>query len=132
VSIGRNQQSTGKAAHVGCKAKEQDMSKGSGKYNNPSFQIARLFRKKSASGNTYFTGRLGGARVSLLKSRDVADDGGEIWSLMIAEAPQRQQEGERQQLKPEARRDHQAPPDHQSPRREAQRNQQPVDDEIPF
>lgn len=58
----------------------------------PSFQAARLFRKTSANGNTYFTGRLGGARVTLLKSRDVADDGGEIWSLMLAEAPQRPQE----------------------------------------
>ena len=53
----------------------------------PSFQACRLYRKTSANGTVYFTGRWGGARVSLLKSRDVADDGGEVWNLMLAEAP---------------------------------------------
>ena len=53
----------------------------------PSFQAARLYRKISASGNTYFTGRWGGARVTLLKSNETADDGGEICNLMLAEAP---------------------------------------------
>jgi hypothetical protein len=53
----------------------------------PSFQACRLYRKTSASGTVYFTGRWGGARVSLLKSREVADDGGEIWNLVLAEAP---------------------------------------------
>lgn len=50
----------------------------------------------------YFTGRLGGARITLLKSRETADDGGEIWQLMIAEAPQRQeQRRQRDDAKPE-------------------------------
>jgi len=52
-----------------------------------SFQVCRLYRKTSTNGTVYFAGRWGGARVSLLKSRDVADDGGEIWNLMLAEAP---------------------------------------------
>lgn len=53
-----------------------------------SFQVARLYRKKSEkTGATYFTGRWGGARIALLKSKDVAEDGGEIWSLMFSEAP---------------------------------------------
>jgi hypothetical protein len=52
-----------------------------------SFQACRLYRKTSANGNIYFTGRWGGARVTLLKSREAADDGGEIWNLMLAEAP---------------------------------------------
>jgi hypothetical protein len=41
----------------------------------PSFILTRLFRKKSEKGNTYFTGRLGGARVVLLKSNDTAAGG---------------------------------------------------------
>jgi hypothetical protein len=52
-----------------------------------SFPACRLYRKTSANGNVYFTGRWGGARVTLLKSRETADDGGEIWNLMLSEAP---------------------------------------------
>src|SRR5262245_20840176 len=59
----------------------------------PSFQAARLYRKISASGNTYFTGRWGGARVTLLKSNETADDGAEIWNLMLAEAPAKSTSG---------------------------------------
>jgi hypothetical protein len=54
-----------------------------------SFQVARLFRKQSAKGATYFTGRWGGARIALLKSKDTAEDGGEIWNLMFSEAPKK-------------------------------------------
>lgn len=53
----------------------------------PSIQVARLFRKTSAKGTGYFTGRWGFAKVALLKSRDVADDGAEIWHLVLSEAP---------------------------------------------
>lgn len=69
-----------------------------------SFQVAKLYRKKSEKGNTYFAGRWGGARVTLFKSKEVADDGGEIWSLMLAEAQQikRDDAGQRQQ-EPERR-----------------------------
>lgn len=52
-----------------------------------SFRAARLFEKVSGKGNTYFTGRMGGVRVTLLKSNEVGDGGEAIWSLMFAEAP---------------------------------------------
>jgi hypothetical protein len=52
-----------------------------------SIKAARLFEKVSSKGNTYFTGRMGGVRVSLLKSNEVGDGGEAIWSLMFAEAP---------------------------------------------
>jgi hypothetical protein len=52
-----------------------------------SFAACRLYRKTSQKGSTYFTGRMGGVRVTLLKSKDTADDGGEIWDLMFAQAP---------------------------------------------
>jgi hypothetical protein len=65
----------------------------------PSFTLTRLYRKKSEKGNTYFTGRLGGARVVLLKSKDVSEDGGEIWNLLVSEAPKR--DNEQQQRHPQ-------------------------------
>lgn len=58
----------------------------------PSFRLIRLYRKTSQKGSTYFAGRLGGAKVTLLKARDTADDGGEIWDLLVAEAPQKTQD----------------------------------------
>ena len=62
-------------------------SNGSGKYNNHQFRLARLYRKTSQKGTTYYTGRLGGARITLLNSRDTAEDGGEIWDLLASGAP---------------------------------------------
>jgi hypothetical protein len=91
-----------------------------------SFSLTRLFRKKSEkTGATYFSGRLGNARVVLLKSKDTADDGGEIWNLMVSEAPKRDNEaGQRQE-----------PPRTEPDRQQAARSswQRPLDDDtIPF
>jgi len=49
-------------------------------------RLARLYRKTSKSGNDYFVGRIGGAKVALLKSREVSEDGGEIWDVMLSPA----------------------------------------------
>jgi hypothetical protein len=43
----------------------------------PSITVAKLYRKTSAKGATYYTGRWGGAKIALLKSNEVADDGSE-------------------------------------------------------
>ena len=54
----------------------------------PSFRACKLFRRRSKSGSTYFTGRLGGMRVSVVKSREVVDDGEtEVWSPLLSEPP---------------------------------------------
>jgi hypothetical protein len=98
----------------------------SGNSRPPSFVLTRLYRKKSEKGNTYFTGRLGGARVVLLKSNDTADDGGEIWNLLASEAqPKRDDAGQRQPK---------APPEGNNPAPPATRDwQQPFSDsDIPF
>jgi len=50
-----------------------------------SFPIARLERHTSAKGNDYFTGFLGGARITLLKSDELGRDGAEVWHLVVAE-----------------------------------------------
>jgi hypothetical protein len=85
-----------------------------------SFPVTRLYRKQSKEGRTYFTGRLGGARLALLKSNETADDGGEIWHLMISEAPQKTGGAPAQ---PEQ------PPPPQQHRRDWQR---PDEEQIPF
>jgi hypothetical protein len=53
-------------------------SKMTAKDYGPSFTIARLYKKTSANGTTYFTGRMGLAKIALLKSNETADDGSEI------------------------------------------------------
>lgn len=65
------------------------MSKGGDKNINygPSIHVAQLFRKTSPKGTEYFIGRWGFAKVALLKSRDIADDGAEIWHLLLSEVP---------------------------------------------
>jgi hypothetical protein len=89
----------------------------------PSFPLTRLFRKKSEKGNTYFTGRLAGARLVLLKSNDTSDDGGEIWTLLISEASKRDNEAAQRQ----------EPPSGQTERPAARSWQKPLDDDaIPF
>ncbi len=42
--------------------------------------------KISKNGNQYFTGRWGSAKVLLLKGRDVAEDGGATWDLLLSQA----------------------------------------------
>ncbi len=53
----------------------------------PGLVAARLYKRTSAKGNEYFSGRLGGVSIALLKSRETTDEGGEIWELMFSEAP---------------------------------------------
>ena len=56
----------------------------------PQVTLARLYRKQSAKGATYFRGRLGMANIVLLKSKDFAYYGNEIWNLVLSEAPKRE------------------------------------------
>ena len=86
----RHRQLVGDEAFVQSKAKEGNQAM-SNDYP-PSFRLTRMYRKKSATGATYFSGRLGGAKVVLVKSKETAEDGTEIWSLLASEAPQKQQD----------------------------------------
>lgn len=54
----------------------------------PNVKIARLYKKTSAKGNDYFTGRIGMAKVAMMKSRETADDGGEIWEIVLSPGPE--------------------------------------------
>jgi hypothetical protein len=62
-------------------------SNGKGGYT-PSIPLTRLYEKTSKNGNVYLVGRLGGTRITVLKSREVADDGGAVWNVLLQEAPQ--------------------------------------------
>ena len=55
--------------------------------HGPQITAARLYRRRSASGNDYFAGRRGACKIALLKSHEVAEDGGENWNLVLSEAP---------------------------------------------
>jgi len=87
----------------------------------PSVQLARLFQKKSASGNVFFAGRMGSARLVLLRSKDVGDDGAPIWNLIVQQAEQKQHQAQAEREgPPPPKRDWQAPTNNQ------------LDDAIPF
>jgi len=53
----------------------------------PQIRVAKLYRKTSRNGSTYFAGRWGGAKVALLKTQEAADNGDEVWALVLSEAP---------------------------------------------
>jgi hypothetical protein len=104
----------------------------------PSFQACRLFRKKSEKGSTYFVGRWGGARVTLLKSKDVADDGSEVWNLLLSEAPAKKPAAEQSAVRSPAKRaaapasGWQAPLEPAETRGEGRKPSVVGDGEIPF
>jgi hypothetical protein len=50
-------------------------------------KLARLYEKTSKTGNQYFVGRLGMAKVAVLKSKEVAEDGSPMWDVLLQEAP---------------------------------------------
>ena len=47
-------------------------------------------KTSKTTGNTYFAGRWGNAKVLLFKSKEVAEDGSAIWDLKLAQAQPRQ------------------------------------------
>jgi hypothetical protein len=96
----------------------------------PSFTAAKMYRKTSAKGVTYFAGRLGGVKVALLKSKETAENGDEIWSLIFSEAPPYKPRDDAK-AESQAPITSLAPPPDRPPRRDFPRNDGP-DDEIPF
>ena len=48
----------------------------------PQVKLARLYEKTSKTGNQYFVGRLGMAKVAVLKSKEVAEDGSPMWVVL--------------------------------------------------
>ncbi len=89
----------------------------------PSFRAARLYRKSSKSGGSYFTGRWGGAKVALVKTQETGDGGYEVWALLLSEAPA---------YKPEERPSVQSAPAPASPAPGRYVEQTLPDDSIPF
>lgn len=84
----------------------------------PQITAARLYRKTSKSGATYFAGRMGMMKAALLKSKELAEDGSEIWHLVLSEAPTAQK-----------------PRSDRSSRRDVSArtvDERPFDDRIPF
>ena len=57
--------------------------------NRALFRSLSQYEKTSESGNHYFQGRWGSAKVLLSKSRDMSESGEPIWELKLAQTPQR-------------------------------------------
>ena len=55
----------------------------------PSITAARLYKRTSQKGATYFTGRLGLLKVALLKSTDTTDDGCETRNLVYQQTDEK-------------------------------------------
>lgn len=52
----------------------------------PQVKLTRLYERTSKkTGNQYFTGRLGAAKVVMLKSREVTEEGRAIWDVLLQE-----------------------------------------------
>jgi hypothetical protein len=47
--------------------------------------LARLFEKTSARETTYFQGRLGAAKLVLLRSQELSESGEPVWELSVQE-----------------------------------------------
>ena len=62
------------------------MANGTGDFP-PSFRVCKLYEKTSKSGSRYFTGRWGGAKVALVKTKEEGDGGDPVWALLLSEAP---------------------------------------------
>jgi hypothetical protein len=65
------------------------MAQGNGKGGNygPSIPLTRLYERVSKNGNHYLVGRLGAAKIVILKSQDVTDEGVPIWNVLLSEGP---------------------------------------------
>lgn len=99
---------------------------GNGNDYPPSIPLCRLYERTSKKGTHYLTGRLGAAKVVILKSSGTTDDGAPIWNVLVSPAPQSQ--------KPAARPAAEAKPREGQPEAGAARDWQrpPFDDVIPF
>lgn len=55
----------------------------------PSVPLTRLYERVSKRGNHYLVGRLGLAKITVLKTSELDNDGNSVWTLLAAEAPPR-------------------------------------------
>ena len=51
--------------------------------------LGRLYEKTAISGAKYLTGRLGLAKVAIVKAREPAEDGTIVWNLLVSEPQQK-------------------------------------------
>jgi len=55
----------------------------------PQIVLGVLYEKKSARGSTCFVGRLGRAKIAILRSREVTESGDPVWEIRLEQAPDR-------------------------------------------
>lgn len=86
----------------------------------PSIPLMRLYERTSRKGTHYLTGRLGAAKVVVLKSSETTEDGTPIWNVLVSPTPPKPA--------PDAAQAKPSEPNGE-PARDRQR---PLDDAIPF
>ena len=52
-----------------------------------SIKLTQLYERESRNGNRYFAGRLGYAKIVVLKSDRTAEDGTPVWDVLVQEVP---------------------------------------------
>ena len=57
-----------------------------------------MFERTSAKGNVYFTGRLGSAKIVVLRG-EPTDDGCQTWNVILSEAPQKAANAEQRETR---------------------------------
>lgn len=58
----------------------------------PSIKLCTLYKCESQGGKVYFRGRMGNAKIAVVQTSMTTDDGQEIWSVLLSEAPKKQEE----------------------------------------
>ena len=66
-------------------------------------KVTRLFEKTSKSGNQYFVGRLGDAKVVLLKDNKQPEGSDPAWNLLLDERQEKRTNDARQEQQHERR-----------------------------
>jgi hypothetical protein len=96
----------------------------------PSIPLCRLFERVSKNGNYYLTGRLGAAKIAILKSSETTEDGTPIWNVLLQEGTPPKAKAESAESEPQRVRTE--PDPEYAARRDYQRPSPSMNDEIPF
>ena len=55
----------------------------------PSVKLCTLYKCESQGGKVYYRGRMGNAKVAIVQTSKTTEEGQEIWSMLLSEAPKK-------------------------------------------
>ena len=59
----------------------------------PSIKLCTLYKCESQGGKVYYRGRMGTAKVAVVQTSKTTEEGQEIWSMLLSEAPKKVEDG---------------------------------------